>query len=78
MSPDVMHTPDATKEVSLETTNRTLKNVKSWCVNKGVLPPATPINPYLGGRARKKSASFYMPNHISIFLKPHFWAENDS
>ena len=19
-----------------------------------------------------------MPNHISVFLKPHFWAENDS
>ena len=45
MSPDLMHTPDATKEVSLET-NRTLKNVKFWCVNEGALSPMTPINPY--------------------------------
>ena len=50
VSPDLMHTPDATKEVSLETTNQTLINVKFWCVNEGVLPPMTPINPYLGGR----------------------------
>ena len=45
MPPDVMHTPDATKEVSLETTNQTLKTVKFWCVDEGVLPPVTPINP---------------------------------
>ena len=43
-----IHTSDATKEVSPETTNRTLKNVKFWCVSEGALPPVTPINPYLG------------------------------
>ena len=53
MSPDVMHTPDATKEVSLKTTNQTLKNIKIWCVSKGALPPVTPISPYLGGGHKK-------------------------
>ena len=45
MSPDVMHTPDAIKEVSPETTNQTLKNVKFWCVDEGVLPPVTTLIP---------------------------------
>ena len=40
VSPDIMHTPDSTKEVSLKTTNQTLKNVKFWCVDEGKLPPA--------------------------------------
>ena len=58
MSPVLMHTPDATKEVSLETTNRTLKNAKCWCVDEGALPPTTPINPYLEGRTQKNGSLF--------------------
>ena len=54
MSPDVMHT---------HVPNQTLKNIKVWCVDEGVLPPVTPINPYLG-EGRKKLVTFYMPNHI--------------
>ena len=58
MSPDLMHTPDATKEVSLETTNQTLKKVKFWCVDKGALPPMTPVNPNLGGGHEKNGSLF--------------------
>ena len=78
MSNDVIHTPDATKEVSPETTNQNLKSIKFWCVIKGALSPASPVNSYSGGRVLKKQATSYMPNHMSVFLKPHFWAENDS
>ena len=73
VSPDVMHTPDATTEVWLETTNQTLKTIKFWCVSEGALFPVTTLILIYGG-GHKKSATFYMPNHISVFLKPHFWA----
>ena len=42
--------------------------------NQGALPPATPINPYLGGRVRKKWVTFQSPVHLCLLLKPHFWA----
>ena len=45
MSPDLMHTPDAIKEVSLETTNQTLKNIKFWCVDEGHCPLQPPLIP---------------------------------
>ena len=64
MFPDVMHTPDAIKEVLLEITNQTLENVKFWCVDEGALPPVTPINPYLGRRAQK--------NDQFLHAKPYF------
>ena len=38
MSPDVMHKPDATKEVCLKITNQTLKMVRIWCADEVVLP----------------------------------------
>ena len=43
-------------------------DIKFWCVNEGALPPVTPINFYLGGRARKKWATFFTAIHFSTFL----------
>ena len=69
LSPDVMHKPDATKEEWLDTTT---------FADEEVLPPVTPLIPILGVGVQKKPANFYMSNHISVFSKTHFWAENDS
>ena len=44
-----MHTPDAAQQILSEMSNPNLKKVNFWCVNEGMLPPMTPINPYLGG-----------------------------
>ena len=53
-----MHTPDAAQQILSEMANQNLKKVNFWCVDKGALPPMTPINAYLGGNVRKKWASF--------------------
>ena len=37
MSLDVMHKPDDTKEVWLNTTYQTLKMVRIWCVDEGMV-----------------------------------------
>ena len=66
MSPDLRHTPDATKEVSLETSNRTLKNVKFWCVDEGALPPMTPVNPYLGGGCQKMGHFLHAKSYFCL------------
>ena len=58
-----MHTPDVTQQILLEMANRNLRNVKFWCMDEGVLPPVTPINPYLGGNAHKNEPLF---NCLSI------------
>ena len=42
--------------------------------DEGALPPVIPINPYLGGRVRKKWPTFQIPVHLYLLLKPHFWA----
>ena len=55
-----------------------MRNVKFWGVSEGALPPVTPSNPYVGGGCEKKWATFIILSHFSIFLKPHFWAQNDS
>jgi len=54
---------------------RTFRIVKIWCGDEGALPPATPVNPYLGRNARKKCITFFKPNHFRTFLKLHFWAK---
>ena len=41
-----MHTPDAAQQILSEMTNQNLKKVNFWCVDEGVLPPTTPVNPY--------------------------------
>jgi len=71
-----MHTPDGSQWIPLKTMTRTLRIVKIWCGDEGALPPATPVNPYLGQNARKKWASFWKPSHIPSFRKPHFWVGN--
>ena len=37
--------------------------------DQGALPPATPINPYLGGRARKKMGHFSKPCPLMLTSK---------
>ena len=61
-----MHTPGVTQCISPETANQNLKNGKFFSGDQGALPPATPINPYLGGRHAKKIATFLKPSHISV------------
>ena len=40
MFPDlIMHKPDATKEVWLDTTTRILNTVRIWCTDEGALSP---------------------------------------
>ena len=46
--------------------------------DEGALPPATPVNPYLGGSARKKWSIFSKSSTFSICPKLHFWAKNTS
>ena len=46
--------PGVTQQILSEIANQKLKNIKFWCMDKGVLPPAIPINPYLGANAQKK------------------------
>ena len=48
----VLRTLGATQWIPLEIAIQNLKNIKFWCVNEETLPPATPINPYLGGRVQ--------------------------
>ena len=47
-----MHTLGATQWIPPEIAIQNLKNIKFWCVNEGMLLPATPINPYLGERVQ--------------------------
>ena len=70
-----MHTPDAIQQILSEIANWNLKNVKFWGMDEGVLPPTTPINPYLGGNTRKKWATFYLSVHLCTLCKPHFGAK---
>ena len=46
------------------------KNLKCEILHmdEGVLPPATPVNPYLGGRAQKKWTTFQIPRIFSSNL----------
>ena len=46
------------------------KNLKCEILHmdEGALPPATPVNPYLGGRARKKWTTFQIPRTFSSNL----------
>ena len=46
-----------------------------YVVGEGALPPTTPVNPYLGGSARKKWSFFYFSNTITIYLKLHFYTK---
>ena len=52
-----------------------VENIKFWCMDKGALPPATPINPYLGANSWKKWATFYMSVHLHTLWMPQFWAK---
>ena len=42
---------------------------------RGGTAPMTPVNPYLGGNARKKWATFYLSVHLCTLWKPHFGAK---
>ena len=44
-------------------------------VDEGALPPTTPVNPYLGGSARKKWSFFYFLGTITVHLKLHFYTK---
>ena len=46
------------------------KNLKCEILymDEGALPPATPVNPYLGGRVRKKWTTFQIPGTFSSNL----------
>ena len=55
-----MHTPDATQQILSEMANQKLrKKVNFWCVDKGALPPTTPVNLYLGGKCVKKNGPLF-------------------
>ena len=64
-SSDTMHTPGVTQQILSEITNQKLKNVKFWCMDEGVLPPETPINPYLGANMHEKNMSHIL--HVCSF-----------
>ena len=70
-----MHTPDVIQQILSEIANWNLKNVKFWGMDEGALPPMTPVNPYLGGNAWKKWATFYLSVHLCTLWKPHFGAK---
>ena len=53
-----MHTPDATQQILSEVPNQNLRKVNFWCVDKGALPPMTPINPYFRGKRAKNGPLF--------------------
>ena len=61
-----MHMTGVTQCIAPETVNQLLKNGKFFGGDDGALPPATPINPYLGGRHAKKWATILKPSHISL------------
>ena len=70
-----MHTPDVIQQILSEIANWNLKNVKFCGMDEGALPPMTPVNPYLGGNAWKKWATFYLSVHLCTLWKPHFGAK---
>ena len=53
-----MQTPDAAQQILFEMANQNLKKVNFWCVDERVLPPMTPINPYLGETCEKNGPLF--------------------
>ena len=53
-----MHTPDAAQQILSDMANPNFKNINFWCVDEGVLPPMTPINPYLGEMHEKNGPLF--------------------
>ena len=62
-----MHTPDAAQQILPEMANQNLKKVNIWCVDEGVLPPTTPINPLLGGNVQKNGALFNCQSIYACF-----------
>ena len=73
-SSDAMHTPDVIQQILSEIANWNLKNVKFCGMDEGVLPPMTPGNPYLGGNARKKWATFLPVCSFMHTLETSFWS----
>ena len=69
-----MHTPDATQQILSEMANQNLKKVNFWCVDEGVLPPMTPINPYLGGNVWKTMGHFLIVNPFMHALESPVWS----
>ena len=61
-------------DTSRFTSSRT-RQCQFCAVDEGALPPTTPVNPYLGWRARKKWAIFYFLNTITIHLNLHFFTK---
>ena len=66
-SSDAMHTPDADQQILSEMANQNLKKVNFWCVDKGALPPMTPVNPYLGGMHKKNGPPFNCQSIYACF-----------
>ena len=62
-----MHTLGATQWIPPEIAIWNLKNIKFWCVDEGVLPPVTPINLYLGGKAQKMGHFFLLQSPFLPF-----------
>ena len=73
-SSDAMHTPGVTQQILSEIANWKLKNVRFWCMDEGVLPPATPINPYLGANAWKKKSHFLHVCSFTHTLDASVWS----
>ena len=68
-----MHILDSTQQILPEIDNQNLKNINFWCVDEGALPPATPINHYLGGTSKK--SHFLLSTHLCALLKSQFGAK---
>ena len=68
-SSDAMHTPDADQQVLSEMVNQNLKKVNFWCVDKGALPPMTPVNPYSWGNTWKNGPLFNCQPIYAHFAK---------
>ena len=50
---------------------------RQFCaVDEGALPPATPVNPYLGGRRAKKRSIFETLSTFTTCLKLHFYTKS--
>ena len=57
------HLTDTTRD-----SHSKVKIVKIWCGNEGALPPATPVNPYLGGERAQKMVNFFKASPLMYHI----------
>ena len=62
------------QQILSEIANQKLKNIKFWCVNEGVLPPVTPINPLFRGKCVKKMSHFLHVCSFTHTLDASVWS----